>query len=826
MKFGSIRQIFRPLFGLEHRETTTRFLYAILISALIIDVVVIVFYLFEGVMLFDKALIVLIGLLIFPVVVLYMVKRGHVNLAALTLVVVGWIGITVQAWRADGIYDTTIYVYIFIVFIAALLTNWQISIAFSILSIIAIWFFAITEMRGLRVLNLNSPLKVARDLTAIFLAVFFLIYLVIGTIRRSLDAVREGEEKFRRIFHLSPVAIAITSFEEGHLLDANEACWRLTGLDPDDAIGKTTVELGLWDSYPERAKFVEELKEQKSVHNPAYKIRRKSGEYRTTIAFYELLDFESKPAVLAMYYDITDQKNAEFALQASEQKYRNFVERSLEGIWFLAFDQPIPTSLPAEEQVELIYKNGYISECNDALAHMYGYNSSAELLGANVLTLTVDEELNEINYQATLKLIKDGYRSSNRETEERTRAGETVYFLNSAVGVIEDGYLVGMWGTQLDITALKAAEDALRRSEARTRALLDAIPDMIFELRRDGTILQYISPTAASDAPVPLFPPEQFLGKSIREVFPSLADQTIFAIERVLESGQVHAFEYQLPQDNENKTFEARVTRLNADTVLAIVRDVSLQKWIQGERENLITEFERKNAELERFTYTVSHDLKSPLITIKGFLGFLRDDAKTGNIKRLDADIQRISNAADKMQRLLNDLLELSRIGRLVNEAQPINFNKLISEVLELLHGRIHEGNIRVSVDENLPDIYGDRPRLFEVLQNLIDNAAKFMGDQPDPCIEIGQQGTVDDGTPIFFVRDNGIGIDLKFKDRIFGLFDKLDPRTEGTGIGLALVKRIVEFHGGSIWVESELGKGATFYFTIPQGKSSNLNAG
>jgi signal transduction histidine kinase len=208
--------------------------------------------------------------------------------------------------------------------------------------------------------------------------------------------------------------------------------------------------------------------------------------------------------------------------------------------------------------------------------------------------------------------------------------------------------------------------------------------------------------------------------------------------------------------------------------------------------------------------------LKSPLITIKGFLGFLREDAHKGNLQRLDSDIQRIDDAADKMQLLLNDLLELSRIGRLVNKSQSIDLNKLIAEVLELLHGRIHAGKIHVRVEENLLNVYGDRPRLFEVLQNLVDNAAKFIGSQPNPYIEIGQEGATEDGTPILFVRDNGIGIDPKFKDRIFGLFDKLDPHTDGTGIGLALAKRIIEFHGGRIWVESELGKGSTFYFTLP----------
>jgi signal transduction histidine kinase len=314
------------------------------------------------------------------------------------------------------------------------------------------------------------------------------------------------------------------------------------------------------------------------------------------------------------------------------------------------------------------------------------------------------------------------------------------------------------------------------------------------------------------------------MGKSIREIMPSVADQTLFAIDRVLESGHVHAFEYQLLQDNENKTFEARFAQLGSDTVLAIVREVTLQKWILGEREKLITELESKNAELERFTYTVSHDLKSPLITIKGFLGFLQQDAQSGNLIRLNADIQRIGDAADKMQRLLNDLLELSRIGRLVNQPELIDLNDLISEVRELLYGRLHSRKIQVIVQENLPGVYADRARLFEVLQNLIDNAAKFMGDEPNPCIEIGHKGLSEDGKLTLYVRDNGIGIDPKFKERIFGLFDKLDPRTDGTGVGLALAKRIIEYHNGQIWVESEPGKGATFYFTLPQSKNSNLS--
>ncbi|MGA7193865.1 MAG: GAF domain-containing protein [Anaerolineales bacterium] len=235
------------------------------------------------------------------------------------------------------------------------------------------------------------------------------------------------------------------------------------------------------------------------------------------------------------------------------------------------------------------------------------------------------------------------------------------------------------------------------------------------------------------------------------------------------------------------------------------------------ERKKLFDDLENKNTELERFTYTVSHDLKAPLITIRGFLGFIAKDSMEGNIERLKGDIQRVTDATEKMQHLLRDLLELSRIGRLVNQSVNIPFEDLVREAIEILQGRISENGIEIHVQSDLPMIFGDKQRLVEVLQNLLDNAAKFMGNQPHPKIEVGQEGE-ENGQPIFFVKDNGIGIAPDHHDRVFGLFNKLDIDSEGTGVGLAIVKRIIEVHGGRIWVKSESGEGSIFYFTLPRG--------
>ncbi len=229
-----------------------------------------------------------------------------------------------------------------------------------------------------------------------------------------------------------------------------------------------------------------------------------------------------------------------------------------------------------------------------------------------------------------------------------------------------------------------------------------------------------------------------------------------------------------------------------------------------------INELEAKNIELERFVYTVSHDLKSPLITIKGFLGVLEKDFDKGVSGRIKDDIKRIYTAAERMEQLLKELLELSRIGRQVNPPEEVQMERLVREAMNLVDGQINKLGIQVKISPNLPAAFGDYSRLLEVYQNLIDNAVKYMGEQPSPQIKIGARQ--DRGKNVYYVCDNGMGIDPCYHEKIFGLFERLDNNTEGTGVGLALAKRIIEVHGGRIWVESVgRGKGCTFYFIIPK---------
>ncbi|MBU4461145.1 MAG: PAS domain-containing protein, partial [Verrucomicrobia bacterium] len=243
--------------------------------------------------------------------------------------------------------------------------------------------------------------------------------------------------------------------------------------------------------------------------------------------------------------------------------------------------------------------------------------------------------------------------------------------------------------------------------------------------------------------------------------------------------------------------------------------DITARKEAEAALEERSVELQERNAELERFLYTASHDLKSPVVTIRTFLDYLEQDVSVAKAERIAKDMQFIRAAADKMARLLDEILELSRIGRVVGPPVRVPLRALVDEALAAVAGNVAARGVRTKVDDRGVTLHGDRLRLAAIWQNLVENAVKFMGGQAEPCIEIGVE--LRDDETVFFVRDNGAGIDPRFHTKVFGLFERLDPKSEGTGIGLTIVKRIVEMYGGRLWLESAgLGQGACFLFTLP----------
>lgn len=256
-----------------------------------------------------------------------------------------------------------------------------------------------------------------------------------------------------------------------------------------------------------------------------------------------------------------------------------------------------------------------------------------------------------------------------------------------------------------------------------------------------------------------------------------------------------------------------RLVRNMNQNLFRAEEELRMREEAEMEREIVIQQLKRKNQELDRFAIRVSHDLKTPLITLAGFLGYLEKDIDEGNFEQAVKDFSQINNAAKTMGSFVDELLDLSRVGRITNPPINASFDEIVQDALKATDGLLKSKQVQVEIDAFFPFVHVDRARIVQVMQNLITNAVKFMGDQPHPTIFIGFKEI--DGEHIFVVQDNGIGIAKENHESIFELFNKLDLHMEGSGLGLGVVKKIIEVHNGRIWVESEPGQGSKFKFTL-----------
>jgi PAS domain S-box-containing protein len=253
---------------------------------------------------------------------------------------------------------------------------------------------------------------------------------------------------------------------------------------------------------------------------------------------------------------------------------------------------------------------------------------------------------------------------------------------------------------------------------------------------------------------------------------------------------------------------------------MSIGEDITEHKRAEAERERLLAEIAAKNRELESFAYTVSHDLRAPLVSLEGFSSLLKSECQNLLGEQGRHYLERIRANVAHMDTLVTELLELSRIGRVVGPAEDVDVGALVRRVKERLVLKLEQEGAEFIIEEPLPTVRGDRGRIRQVFANLTENAVKFRRVERRLRIEVGCEEEM--GFYRFHVRDNGIGIAPQYQEQIFESFRQLDGGIEGVGMGLALVKKIVEHHGGRVWVESEAGKGSTFFFTLPmegQGK-------
>lgn len=541
--------------------------------------------------------------------------------------------------------------------------------------------------------------------------------------------------------------------------------------------------------YPDpaaRAQLVQEWQEnlrQKKFAVSHAEMLCSDGSFRS-LEVHSLMLPDHKIIIYAR--DDTAEKKAESLLQESEARYRALSDASFEGL--------------------IISEKGYFLDANQAAAELVGFTYE-EMLGTSIMDLIARESKEIVQSH-----METGY--------DLPYEAVLIDKHKNLIPVEIQGKNFSYLGRQVrassirDLTERYKHQEEIYRKNTNLQALFYNTPNAVVLCDSSNHHILDVNPRFVSIFGYTI---EECQGQKLSDLIvpAELQDEFQDSI-KVLMNGKVVLRETK----RRNKAGQLLDMALISIPIsnygyYVIYEDISERKQTEQLILEQVRELEAKNAEMERFTYTVSHDLRSPLITIKGFSGMLLSDIEKGKMDRLENDIQRITNAANKMEGLLEDLLALSRVGRMLNPLTTFSMKKVCADVAELLDGVLKERGVCLTVEENMPDVKADEIRIREVLQNLVENAIKFMGEQSHPQIHISYVRR--DQEYVFRVQDNGLGIESRYYEKVFGLFDKLETGTEGTGIGLALVKRIIEFHQGRVWVESEgIGCGSTFYFSLP----------
>ena len=371
-----------------------------------------------------------------------------------------------------------------------------------------------------------------------------------------------------------------------------------------------------------------------------------------------------------------------------------------------------------------------------------------------------------------------------------------------------------------DIGEIKRIGIALKESEEKFRALAENSPDIISRLNKE---LEYVYINHGSNTLG--LSPEKFIGKKIGEISPYEEITRIWVknARKVLLTGKMQEMEYGFPSINGLKVFHTYMVpeydkNGEIESILAICRDITKRKQLEDKLKKIVLELRHSNEELQQFAYVASHDLKEPLRTVASFTQLIK--IRYGDKLGSEADeyIEFIVNGTKRMQQLIDDLLDYSRITTKGNEFNETDLEKVLDYTFNNLNTLIRENNAKIT-HNSLPKVMGDSGQLVQLFQNIITNAIKFRKENEPPRIHISCALDNKRKECVFRFSDNGIGIDPQYTGRIFTLFQRLhsEDKYEGTGIGLTISKKIVEHHGGRIWVESELDKGSTFCFTLPK---------
>lgn len=647
-----------------------------------------------------------------------------------------------------------------------------------------------------RLMELRSPQELQRE------------------VARRTQQLQDSEARLKSIIETAADGI-LTLDRHWTIRTANSSCRRLFGLAPEQMIGEQMQLFVL--SIPQTNIGTGES----AILGMGGDLLGRRADGTTFPITVSISKVQGSSTFTAIVHDLSQLRTAEEALHLSEKRLLTLLEQV----------PVILCSTDAELRITLLTSSASVGLSGVNLA-------STRYRGAPLLEDDHDPILQAIPRTAFQKAVQGTLTTTETTWEDRTFQFHAQPLRNSK------NQITGTIGVGVDITELKRTENALRSSEAQIRALVAAAADGIITITDQGIVLS-VNPACEK-----LFGyrAEELIGKKINQLMPS-PDREFHDryLKQYLETGQNKVIGIgrevtgrrkdgsRFPADLSVGEVKLRKHRL----FIGIVRDITDRKRTEQALKRYARQLKEKNAqlvrsneELDEFAYVASHDLKEPLRGIHNYSQFLIEDYG----EQLDEEgrhrLRTLKSLTEHMEGFIESLLHFSRVGRVEVAVQHLDLSALVHEVLGSLRISLEQHGTEVRICGDLPTLHGDRVRIGEVYRNLITNALKY-NDKPRKWIEIGAVRADQAGIPaelrqqggppheqILYVRDNGIGIPQKHHEAIFRIFRRLHGRTQfggGTGAGLTIVKKIIERHGGLIFLESEPGVGTTFYFTIPK---------
>ena len=528
---------------------------------------------------------------------------------------------------------------------------------------------------------------------------------------------------------------------------------------------------------------------------------------------------------VAIRADITERKQAVEASRESQALYHSLVEQMPVGVF------------RKDANGRFTFVNSWFCKLSQTEPRHYlgktSEESLAELAKDSSTTLDVAKAgaIAAAGAQHHAAIMQTGKRIEVDE-ERWLKNGKKLYLHVVKAPLVDgDGNIVGTQGTLIDITERKLAEQALRESRERLRIVTENARVGLVMVNRER---RYTFANTAY-AEILGLPSPNIIGRRVADVLPAFYEEQIrprldraFAGERV-------TYDLHKPTDGGDCHFAVRYEPLKAGDgeplVVVVITDITERKQAEQKIKDLnadleqrvierTKQFEAANKELESFSYSVSHDLRAPLRAVNGFAGIVLEDFSSQLPEEGKRYLERIRNGGQRMGVLIDDLLAFSHLSRQSVKRNTVNTTAMVRAVLEEFRPQLEGRQIELTV-QSLPDCEGDPALLKQVWINLVSNAVKYTRDRKPARVEVGFSR--DGGETMFFVRDNGAGFDMQYADKLFGVFQRLHraDEFEGTGVGLAIVQRIIQRHHGRVWAEAEPEKGATFYFTLG-GKANN----